>query len=246
MIMAGEVIVDGKMIDKPGTNVNSEANIDIKGCAARYVSRGGTKLEKAIQAFAVDFTSAAVLDVGASTGGFTDCALQHGARKVYAVDVGYGQLDWKLRNDPRVVNLEKTNIRYLPPDVISVKLDIITVDVSFISTRLVFSVLKDLLKKEGVIISLIKPQFEAGKNQVGKRGVVRDPSVHRKVIADCIGYGELAGLSCTGIAFSPITGPRGNIEYFIKLEHYPSQGLKLELDEVINTVVSEAHKQLGG
>ncbi len=244
MIMAGEVTVNGRVIDKPGTNVSSDVTIQINDLSPRYVSRGGIKLEKAIQAFNIDFTSATVLDVGASTGGYTDCALQHGAEKVYAVDVGYGQLDWKLRNDQRVINMEKTNIRYLLPEEVGEAVDFITVDVSFISTRLVFPVLTNLLKDNGIIISLIKPQFEAGKKQVGKKGVVKDPDIHIRVLNDCIKYAEGAGFTCTGITYSPITGPSGNIEYFIKLEKYSKINIKLV--ELINMVVGEAHSQLGG
>jgi 23S rRNA (cytidine1920-2'-O)/16S rRNA (cytidine1409-2'-O)-methyltransferase len=243
--MAGEVKVDGQLVDKPGTNVNNDVDIEISNSTPPYVSRGGLKLAKAIQVFGIDFSSAVVLDVGASTGGYTDCALQNGAQKVFAVDVGYGQLDWKLRNDKRVINLEKTNIRYLNLDALGERLDIITVDVSFISTRLVFPVLSPLLKEQGMIISLIKPQFEAGKKQVGKKGVVRDATIHREVLKACIKYAEDAALSCTDITFSPITGPRGNIEYFIKLEKHNNKQ-ELEIEKLIDRVVNEAHKQLGG
>ncbi len=243
LIMAGQVRVNKELVDKPGTNVNPDVSIELNS-SPRYVSRGGLKLEKAIKEFAVDFSSAVVLDVGASTGGYTDCALQNGARKVFAVDVGYGQLDWKLRQDPRVINLEKTNIRYLNLDTLGERVDIITVDVSFISTRLVFPVLSQLLKEQGMVISLIKPQFEAGKKQVGKKGVVRDAAIHQEVLKACIKYAEDALLSCTGITFSPITGPRGNIEYFIQLRNNSDQGLQLE--DVIDKVVNEAHRELGG
>ena len=158
-----------------------------------------------------------VLDVGASTGGYTDCALQHGAIRVFALDVGYGQLDWKLRNDPRVVCLERINIRYFSPEQLGQEVDIITIDVSFISTSLVFPVVKDMLKSDGHIISLIKPQFEAGRNKVGKKGVVRDPEVHREVLLNCISSAAKEGLFCTGITYSPITGPQGNIEFLFAL-----------------------------
>jgi len=244
IIMAGEVTVNGKVIDKPGTNVNSDVIIHISSSSPRYVSRGGLKLEKAIQEFGINFSSAVVLDVGASTGGYTDCALQHGAAKVYAVDVGYGQLDWKLRNDVRVINMEKTNVRYMSREDLGEKVDFITVDVAFISTRLVFPVLKDLLKDNGIIISLIKPQFEAGKKQVGKKGVVKDPEIHRRVLDDCIKYAAGAGMVCTGVTYSPITGPSGNIEYFIKLEK--NTIIDINLEETMNLVVDEAHRQLGG
>lgn len=244
MIMAGEVKVNGVQIDKPGTGVNEAAEITIESISPRYVSRGGFKLEKAIQDFQVDFQNKVMLDVGASTGGYTDCALQNGARKVYALDVGYGQLDWSLRNDSRVVNIERTNVRYFTLQDLGEQVDIITVDVSFISTALVFPVIKDLLHEDGVIISLIKPQFEAGKDKVGKKGVVRDASVHRQVLLQCIDYARRAGLNCTGITYSPITGPQGNIEYLLYLK---KRGEPLEnLDNMVNSIVQEAHLKLGG
>ncbi|HBK53991.1 MAG TPA: TlyA family rRNA (cytidine-2'-O)-methyltransferase, partial [Syntrophomonas wolfei] len=168
MILAGEVRVNGQMVDKPGTTVDEEARIELKSHLSRYVSRGGFKLEKAIEDFRLDFSQRVVLDIGASTGGYTDCALQHGAIKVFALDVGYGQLDWKLRNDPRVINLERRNIRYFSREELGEAVDIITMDVSFISTTLLFPVIKELLKEDGVIVSLIKPQFEAGRDKVGK------------------------------------------------------------------------------
>jgi 23S rRNA (cytidine1920-2'-O)/16S rRNA (cytidine1409-2'-O)-methyltransferase len=242
LIMAGEVKVNGLKIDKPGTTVSINADIQIKDLP-RYVSRGGLKLEKAIREFMLDFTGKTVLDVGASTGGYTDCALQHGAARVYALDVGYGQLDWALRNDPRVVNIEKTNIRYFKPQDLGVQVDIITVDVSFISTELVFPVIKNLVNDNGIIISLIKPQFEAGKELVGKHGVVRNPETHCQVLAQCIHNAWQQGLTCTGITYSPITGPKGNIEYFIKLDKF-SEPL-LDYQDLIKKVVQEAHTQLG-
>lgn len=242
MILAGEVYVDSKLIDKPGVKVNPTAAIDIKSSRLKYVSRGGYKLEGAIKDFKIDFCGKTVLDVGASTGGYTDCALQNQAAKVYAVDVGYGQLAWVLRNDARVVVLERTNIRYLSPDELGEKVDIITMDVSFISTTLIFPVLKNLLQEEGEIISLIKPQFEAGRDQVGKNGVIRDPAIHREVLLRCIAAAELEGLNCVGVAFSPIKGPKGNIEYFIHLRK-DQTGLQ-DLKEQISRVVSLAHMGL--
>lgn len=242
LIMAGEVQVNGQKIDKPGTPVNVNADIKIRQ-RPRYVSRGGLKLEKAIREFNLDFTGKTILDVGASTGGYTDCALQHGAARVYALDVGYGQLDWVLRNDSRVVNIEKTNIRHFKMEDLGEPVDIITVDVSFISTGLVFPVIKDLIKEGGVIISLIKPQFESGKKLVGKHGVVRNPETHGIVLAKCIENARQQGLICSGITFSPLTGPKGNIEFFIMLHKFPAQ---FNAAEVINKVVQEAHACLGG
>lgn len=244
MILAGEVVVNGVRIDKPGTPVEQEAEVVLKKSGIGYVSRGGLKLEKAIKVFGIDFTGKVVLDVGASTGGYTDCALKHGAKKVYAVDVGYGQLDWSLRSDPRVVNMEKTNIRYLTLDALDELADIVTIDVSFISTSLVFPVIKNLVKTEGVIISLIKPQFEAGKEKVGKKGVVRDPLVHQEVLLKSIVSAAKENLACTGITFSPITGPKGNIEYFIKLSR--NEKPLSDIEENVKSVVAEAHKELGG
>lgn len=242
MILAGEVSVEGKLIDKPGVKVNSEAVIAIQSSRMKYVSRGGFKLEGAINDFQLDFTGKTVLDVGASTGGYTDCALQNQAKKVIAVDVGYGQLDWSLRNDPRVVVLERTNIRYFTLAELGEKVDIITMDVSFISTTLIFPVLRTLLQDNGEIVSLIKPQFEAGREKVGKKGVVRDPQVHREVLLRCIGAAQAAGLNCVGITYSPITGPKGNIEYFIYLR--PAAESLTDLENRVATVVSEAHRVL--
>ncbi|MDD4801701.1 MAG: TlyA family RNA methyltransferase [Syntrophomonas sp.] len=246
MIMAGEVWVNGTRIDKPSTKLdeNHDINIQIKPHSNQYVSRGGLKLEGAIKDFNIDFKGKVVLDVGASTGGYTDCALQNGAVKVFAVDVGYGQLAWVLRNDPRVVVLERTNIRYFTPDKLEELVDIITMDVSFISTTLIFKVLTDLLKIEGEVITLIKPQFEAGKEKVGKKGVVRDPAVHREVLLRCIDSARQAGLNCVGISFSPIKGPEGNIEYFIRLKKH-EQPLELIVDQVLQ-VVLKAHESLEG
>lgn len=243
LVIAGKVKVDGVTIDKPGTNISETADIQIEE-TSRYVSRGGYKLEQAIKDFQIDFADKTVLDVGASTGGYTDCALQNGAKKVFALDVGYGQLDWKLRNDERVINIERTNIRYFTLADLGEKVDIVTIDVSFISTAKVFPVVADLVKDEGIIISLIKPQFEAGKEKVGKKGVVKDPKIHREVLLNAIENAIHAGLKCVGVTYSPITGPQGNIEFFICL-----QKIGAALDNVENhveKVVASAHKNLGG
>lgn len=235
MIMAGEVQINGKLIDKPGIKLPREAEITIHSSRLAYVSRGGLKLEGAINDLRLDFNGRTVLDVGASTGGYTDCALQHGATKVYAVDVGYGQLDWSLRNDPRVIVWERTNIRYLNLEDLGEKVDMITMDVSFISTTLIFPVLKSLLKEHGEIISLIKPQFEAGREKVGKNGVVKDPAVHKEVLERCIAAAHSEGLNCVGLSFSPIMGPKGNIEYFIHLrpDADPLLDIKMRTSDVV-------------
>ncbi|MDD2620010.1 MAG: TlyA family RNA methyltransferase [Syntrophomonadaceae bacterium] len=242
-ILAGEVKVNGLRVDKPGSSIDENADIELLS-APKYVSRGGLKLEKAIAEFQVDFLGRTVLDVGASTGGYTDCALKNGADKVYALDVGYGQLDWSLRTNPRVVTLERRNIRYFGIEELGEAVDIITVDVSFISTVLVFPVLKNLIKDDGTILSLIKPQFEVGKDKVGKKGVVREPELHCQVLLNCITCAQKLGLNCIGITYSPITGPQGNIEYFIQLKI--KAGSLEKLEDAIAQVVSEAHRQLGG
>jgi len=244
MILAGEVQVNGHCVDKPGTNIATESEIALLHTGPRYVSRGGTKLEKAIRDFQVDFTGQVVLDVGASTGGYTDCALQHGAIRVYAVDVGYGQLDWKLRNDERVISIERTNIRYFTLEDLGETVDIVTIDVSFISTEKVFPVVKDLVKPNGDLLVLIKPQFEAGKNKVGKKGVVRDTSVHRAVLLNCIEMANKQGLGCVDITFSPITGPQGNIEFFLHLKN--NAAMNPDWPGRIADLVEQAHQELGG
>lgn len=244
MIIAGEVKVDGRPADKPGSKVDESATVKIEPRRAKYVSRGGFKLEGAIHDFHLEFAGKTVLDVGASTGGYTDCALQHGAIKVFALDVGYGQLDWSLRNDQRVVVLERTNIRYFTPQDLGEAVDIITMDVSFISTRLIYPVLTGLLKDDGELVALIKPQFEAGKDKVGKKGVVRDPAVHREVIQQCMEAAAAVDLNCVGISYSPIKGPQGNIEYFIHLKK--RGGPLVQAAERIEQVVLEAHRVLEG
>ena len=221
-IMAGLVYVDGQRIDKPGTPVDDNAEITVREALCPYVSRGGLKLEKALELFDFTLDGAVAVDIGASTGGFTDCMLQKGARKVFAIDVGYGQLDWKLRNDPRVVNMEKVNIRYLDMDTVDKDIDFISIDVSFISLKLVFPVAAQLLAETGSLVCLVKPQFEAGRSQVGKKGIVRDPAVHREVIENVAGYAADNGLYCHGLTYSPVTGTKGNIEYLMFLRKLPS------------------------
>ena len=215
LILEGKVIVNGQKIEKPGTMVNQNAEITICGETLPYVSRGGLKLEKALKEFSIDVKDKVAMDVGASTGGFTDCLIQHGAKKVYSVDVGYGQLAWKLRTDPRVVPIEKTNIRYMPKEKILEEVDIVTVDVSFISLRLVIPKILEFLKPDGEIIALIKPQFEAGKGEVPRGGVIKDAEKREKIIREMRDFFESLGLKVIGITQSPIPGQRGNIEYFI-------------------------------
>ena len=238
-IMSGEVFVAGARVDKPGTAVPEDAEIEVRGGLA-YVSRGGLKLEKAMSAFPIDLTGAVCADIGASTGGFTDCMLQKGAARVYAVDVGYGQLAWKLRSDPRVVCLERTNARYLTAEQIPEMLDFASIDVSFISLKLIFPALRELLKDGGHIACLIKPQFEAGREKVGKKGVVRDPAVHREVLEHFLEHAKENHLSVLGITYSPIRGPEGNIEYLGYLEKSDAP------DQIpdLSALVAESHQVL--
>jgi len=217
VIMAGRVTVDGQKMDKPGQVVSLKADVSVKGPEFPYVSRGGIKLEAALDHFLITVKDQIIIDVGASTGGFTDCLLQRGAKQVIAVDVGYGQLDWKIRQDPRVRVLEKTNIRYLQAEVLEEKAHGAVVDVSFISLKLVIPPLTGLLKERGFIVALIKPQFEVGRAQVGKRGVVRDPSLHRKVIQDLEGFFSNLGWGVMGHITSPLLGPKGNKEFLVYL-----------------------------
>lgn len=212
-IMSGMVFVDGQRADKPGMNYDSGVKIELRGNAIGFVSRGGLKLEKALSVFPVDPVGKVCMDCGASTGGFTDCLLKRGAVRVYAVDVGYGQLAWNLRTDPRVVNMERTNARYLTEADIPDKLDLVVIDVSFISLSLILPTVRKLLKPEGEIICLIKPQFEAGRERVGKKGVVRDPKVHCDVLDSFLQFAEDCSLHPAGLTWSPVRGPEGNIEY---------------------------------
>lgn len=217
-IMAGDVFVDNQRVDKPGTSVKEEADIEVKGKKMPYVSRGGLKLEKALKNFDLNLEGAVCMDIGASTGGFTDCMLQNGASKVYSIDVGYGQLAWKLRQDSRVVCMERQNIRHLESEKIDPKANFASIDVSFISLKLVLPKAWELLKEKGRIVALIKPQFEAGRDKVGKKGVVRDPKTHVEVIERVSMQACCLGFDILDLDYSPIKGPEGNIEYLIYLE----------------------------
>jgi 23S rRNA (cytidine1920-2'-O)/16S rRNA (cytidine1409-2'-O)-methyltransferase len=241
LIMAGIVYVDNIKEDKCGDTFEETANIEVRGNTLKYVSRGGLKLEKAMESFGLDLTGNVCMDVGSSTGGFTDCMLQNGAVKVYAVDVGHGQLDWKLRNDDRVVVMEKTNIRYVTPEDIDDKLDFASIDVSFISLSKVYPAVKELLRDGGEIVSLIKPQFEAGREKVGKHGVVRDKAVHKEVIRNVIEYATSIDLKPLELTFSPVKGPEGNIEYLL---HLVKPGVAI--DEKTGEDVNDDHRQISG
>jgi len=243
VIMSGNVYVDGQKADKAGACYDVNAQIEVRGSVCPYVSRGGLKLEKALRDFGVDPTGFVCSDSGASTGGFTDCLLQQGAKKVFAIDVGYGQLDWKIRNDPRVVTMERTNIRYVTPEQIGEPLDLSVVDVSFISLKLVLPVIKTLLNSEtGRVLCLIKPQFEAGKDKVGKKGVVRDPDVHEEVLRDFVELAKSLSFTIKNMTFSPVKGPEGNIEFlgYLSLERGEDQTPDLY------KLVQQAHDTLKG
>ena len=241
LIMAGQVYLDGQKCDKAGENIDVTKTPEIRGELLRYVSRGGLKLEKALSVFPISLKDKICMDIGASTGGFTDCMLQNGAKKVFAVDVGYGQFAWKLRNDERVVNMERTNIRYVTPNDINCSIDFASIDVSFISLRLVLPVAYDLLGDSGEIVALIKPQFEAGREFVGKKGVVRDIGIHINVVEKVFDFSKDFGFSVCGLSFSPIKGPEGNIEYLIYLKKNTEP--EIERSEIIKTV-EESHKLL--
>lgn len=219
VIMSGTVYVDGQKEDKAGTFFEESVSVEIRGNQLPYVSRGGLKLEKAIRSFSIQLNQKVCMDVGASTGGFTDCMLQNGAGKVYAVDVGRGQLDWKLRNDERVVCMEKTNIRYVTKEDITEPIDFCSIDVSFISLSKVLKPVKELLKPQGEVVCLIKPQFEAGREKVGKKGVVRDAAVHLEVIGQVMKFAESLSFGLLNLDFSPVRGPEGNIEYLLYLQN---------------------------
>jgi len=221
LIMAGKILVNSLPAAKAGTLISEDDSIELKGGDIAYVSRGGLKLQGALDEISLNITDCTCLDVGASTGGFTDCLLQNGAARVYAVDVGYGQLAWKLRQDPRVVAIERTNIRHMPFELIPEVVDIVTIDVSFISLKIVVPAVRAFLKDEGFILALIKPQFEVGKDQVGKGGVVRDPKLHDRVIEDLSSFFTGCGLWCENVIPSPILGPKGNREFFILLHPNP-------------------------
>lgn len=237
IIMSGNVFVDGQREDKAGTSFSEKVVIEVKGSPLKYVSRGGLKLEKAMQVFPVSPEGKVCMDIGASTGGFTDCMLQNGAMKVYSVDVGYGQLAWSLRCDERVVNMERTNIRYIEEDALDEKIDFFSVDVSFISLKLVLPVAWRLSKQEAEGICLIKPQFEAGRDKVGKKGVVRDGSVHKEIIHRVFDFTREIGFKIHGLDFSPIKGPEGNIEY---LMYISKSGDDAEID--IDALVDKSHE----
>ncbi len=257
LIMSGIVYVNGQKEDKAGTEFDTAGlKLEVRGSVLKYVSRGGLKLEKALSEFPIDLTDKVCMDIGASTGGFTDCMLQAGASKVYAVDVGYGQLDWKLRNDEHVINMEKTNFRYMKPSDIPEQIDFASCDVAFISLDKILQPARDLLKGDGQMVCLIKPQFEAGKEKVGKKGVVRDPAVHEEVVARILDLAYNTGFNLLGLTFSPIRGPEGNIEYLLYMnntdrpstmedpEHQIKISAQPEWDKLIKATVKKAHQIL--
>ena len=245
VIMAGNVFVNGQREDKAGSMFDEKAEIEVRGHKLPYVSRGGLKLEKAVKSFKLSLEGKICMDVGSSTGGFTDCMLQNGARKVYAVDVGHGQLAWSLRNDERVVCMERTNIRYVTEREISEKIEFVSVDVSFISLGKVLPPVKALLAEDARLVCLIKPQFEAGREKVGKKGVVRDPAVHAEVITRVMDYAQDTGFVCLGLDFSPVKGPEGNIEYLLYLKNREA-GVSADDGSFIRVeeTVREAHSRL--
>ena len=244
MIMAGEILVDGEREDKAGSMFPDTVTITQKGRPLPYVSRGGLKLEKAMTHFGLDLTGKICMDVGASTGGFTDCMLQNGAVKVYAVDVGHGQLDWKLRNDERVVCMERTNIRYVMPEDIQEPVQFVSIDVSFISLTKVLLPVRNLMEEGAEMTALIKPQFEAGREKVGKKGVVRDPAVHLEVIQTVISYAKSISFGVRHLEFSPIKGPEGNIEYLVHLVKLPEGTVEEKMLVSPEEVVRQAHETL--
>lgn len=241
-IMAGQVYVNNQKADKAGESVTSDDKIEFRGENLKYVSRGGLKLEKAMELYGFKLDNKICMDVGASTGGFTDCMLQKGAAKVYSIDVGYGQLAWKLRQDERVVNLERTNVRYITNEQVQDVVDFVSIDVSFISLGLVIPVLVPFLSNEAMMVCLVKPQFEAGKDKVGKHGVVRDPATHMEVLERAVGFAKNAGFGIVGLEFSPIKGPQGNIEYLMVLTRKEPE-LSVTSEE-IKTLVESSHSEL--
>ena len=242
IIMSGLVYVQGQKADKPGVSYEESVDIEVRSGGCPYVSRGGLKLEKALRDFGVDPTGFVCSDSGASTGGFTDCLLQQGARKVFAIDVGYGQLDWKIRSDPRVVVMERTNVRYVTPEQLGEPLDLSVVDVSFISLKIVLPVIKTFLKPTGQVLCLIKPQFEAGKDKVGKKGVVRDPDTHKEVLDDFVALAKELNMTILGLTFSPVKGPEGNIEFLGHLTLEQKEGICPDTQQL----VTQAHETLKG
>lgn len=243
MIMSGKILVNGQKIDKAGTLVDVESKIEIIGEEMPFVSRGGLKLQKALEVFPINLRGKICADIGASTGGFTDCMLQHGAKKIYAIDVGYGQLAWKLRNDERVVNMERTNIRNVTKENFAENLDFASIDVAFISLEKVLPVAKEILSDDGEIVALIKPQFEAGREKVGKKGVVRDKKVHDEVLKKILKFAREIDLKVCGLDFSPIKGPEGNIEYLTFLRKN-FDALEINSDEKISAIIDAAHNNL--
>lgn len=242
VIMAGEVYVNNQKSDKPGTEIKEDDVVEFRGKAPKYVSRGGLKLEKAMSCFPISLEKKICMDVGASTGGFTDCMLQNGAVKVYSIDVGYGQLAWKLRCDERVVNLERTNFRYVTDEQVPDKIDFSSVDVSFISLSLILPVLFNILSNNGEAVCLIKPQFEAGKEKVGKKGVVRELSTHLEVVEKVVSIAASLGFSVRGLNYSPIKGPEGNIEYLMYIKKDGKNDVSDNVD--IDFVVNSSHEEL--
>lgn len=242
LIMAGVVFVNNQKIDKPGTMVKTEDIVEVRDNPLKYVSRGGLKLEKAMELYGFKLDNKICMDVGASTGGFTDCMLQKGATKVYSIDVGYGQLAWKLRQDERVVNLERTNVRYITEEQVPEKIDFVSIDVSFISLGLVIPVLVKFLSDDAMMVCLVKPQFEAGKDKVGKHGVVREASTHIEVLERAVGFAKNAGFGIVGLEFSPIKGPQGNIEYLMVLTKSNPE-LSVSKEE-IEALVRSSHDEL--
>lgn len=245
LIMAGIVYVNNQKSDKAGNTVKSDDVVEVRGETLKYVSRGGLKLEKALKVFNIDLNGMVCADIGASTGGFTDCMLQNGAKRVYSIDVGYGQLDWKLRTDDRVINLERTNFRYVTKEQVQEELDFASVDVSFISLSLILPALRPLLKAGGEAVCLIKPQFEAGRENVGKKGVVREKNVHIGVIEKVISLIKENRFSLLGLDFSPVKGPEGNIEYlcFIRKEDNPENGIGMSAEETVNRSYEALNRQ---
>ena len=242
IIMSGQVYVEGQKADKPGISYEENVSIEVRGESCPYVSRGGLKLEKALRDFGVKPDGYVCSDSGASTGGFTDCLLQQGAKKVFAIDVGYGQLDWKIRSDPRVVVMERTNIRYVTPEDLGEPLDLSVIDVSFISLEIVLPAIKQLLKPEGQVLCLIKPQFEAGREKVGKKGVVRDPEIHKEVLDTFVSLADQLEFTILGLTFSPVKGPEGNIEFLGHLTLADRDGIRPDTAQV----VADAHNTLKG
>lgn len=244
IIMSGNVFVEGQREDKAGSTFSDEVQIEIKGHTLPYVSRGGLKLEKAMENFELDLQNKVCTDVGSSTGGFTDCMLQNGARKVFAIDVGRGQLAWKLRQDARVVSMEKTNIRYVTPEDLGELIDFSSIDVSFISLTKVLLPIRNYLREDGEIVALIKPQFEAGREKVGKKGVVREKSTHYEVIGQVLSYAVSIGFKVLELTYSPIKGPEGNIEYLVHLQKTEEPGILSDVTLDFQAVVEEAFADL--